>query len=283
MKNKGKIWIKEDYEFLKQYYPLYGSEYCAEKLKRNKKAIISKANKLKIKFTGVRYKYSKENLEPIVKKAKNIREVLENMKLRAAGGNYKVINDYIKKYNINTSHFETAAQRMLNIGNQNISIPLEKVLVENSSYSRTNLKRRLYEVGLKKRECEECGQGEIWKGRKMSLILDHINGVYNDNRLENLRIVCPNCNATLETHCGKHNKKTSLIKKEKYKHVNNKQVNGVDGRKRAAIEKRMFERPTEEVLKTEIKEFGYSATGRKYGVSDNSIRKWMKSYEKYGV
>lgn len=52
-----------------------------------------------------------------------------------------------------------------------------------------------------------CGQGEEWNGKKMSLILDHINGVHNDNRLENLRIVCPNCNATLDTHCGKNNKK----------------------------------------------------------------------------
>lgn len=117
----------------------------------------------------------------------------------------------------------------------------------------------------------------------MSLILDHINGVYNDNRLENLRIVCPNCNATLETHCGRHNSKVTLEKKEKYKDRNKKIINGVDGRKRAAVERRGFSRPSLEQLKKEVKDFGYSATGRKYGVSDNSIRKWIKSYEKYGV
>lgn len=269
MKNEGKIWLQEEYEFLKKYYPMYGSEYCAEKLERNKKAIISKANKLKIKFTGVRYKYSKENIEPIIKQSKNLREVLENMNLRAAGGNYKVIKSYIEKYNIDTSHFETAAQRMLNIGKQNVAIPLEEVLVENSNYSRTNLKRRLYEVGLKKRECEECGQGENWRGKKMSLILDHINGVYNDNRVENLRIICPNCNATLPTHAGKNNKK------EKIKYL--------DGRERPAIERRAFNRPSLNQLKEEVSKLGYSATGRKYGVSDNSIRKWIRSYEKYGI
>ena len=69
------------------------------------------------------------------------------------------------------------------------------------------LKKRLYIEGLKKRECELCGQGEEWKGKKMSLILDHINGVHDDNRLINLRIVCPNCNATLETHAGKNKNK----------------------------------------------------------------------------
>ena len=62
----------------------------------------------------------------------------------------------------------------------------------------TAVRRRAQE-----RECEMCGQGEEWHGRQMSLILDHINGVADDNRLENLRIVCPNCAATLDTHCGR--------------------------------------------------------------------------------
>lgn len=282
MKNEGKIWTDQDYEILKQYYPLYGSEYCAELLERHKKAIVSKATKKKIKFTGVRYKYSKENLEPIVRKSKNLREVLDNMKLRAAGGNYKVIKSYIEKYAINTSHFETAAERMLKQGKQNIAIPLLQVMIENSNYSRTDLKRRLYTEGLKKRECELCGQGELWKGKKMSLILDHKNGVYNDNRLENIRIVCPNCNATLDTHCGKHNRKIIVEKKEKYKDKNKKEVNGVDGRQRAGVERRRFVRPSLEQLKKEVEDFGYSGTGRRYGVSDNSIRKWIKTYEQYG-
>jgi len=78
-------------------------------------------------------------------------------------------------------------------------------LIENSEYRHTsNLKERLYKEGLKKRECELCGQGEEWRGKKMSLILDHINGTNNDNRIKNLRIACPNCNATLDTHCGKN-------------------------------------------------------------------------------
>ena len=49
------------------------------------------------------------------------------------------------------------------------------------------------------RRCELCGQTESWRGRTMALILDHVNGVPTDNRLENLRIVCPNCAATLDT------------------------------------------------------------------------------------
>lgn len=118
---------------------------------------------------------------------------------------------------------------------------IKKILVENSEYcNRTSLKNRLYKEGIKFRKCEKCGQGEEWNGEHMSLILDHINGINNDNRLENLRILCPNCNATLNTHCGKN--KTFKTK----------------------------------ILLEEIKELGYIGTGRKYGVSDNAIRKWIK-------
>jgi ribosomal protein S27AE len=137
------------------------------------------------------------------------------------------------------------------------------------------LKTRIYKLGLKKRECELCGQGEIWKGKKMSLILDHINGIWNDNRLENLRIVCPNCNATLETHCGKNLKKNKTLDDEISKKEQRKKNIYESGLKR-----RIVERPPYEELKKDIWINGYSAVGRKYGVSDNSVRKWIKNYEK---
>ena len=80
-------------------------------------------------------------------------------------------------------------------------IALEEILVERSTSVSQKLKARLYEAGLKQRACERCGQDEVWGGRRIGLILDHMNGVRDDNRLENLQIVCPNCAAALETHC----------------------------------------------------------------------------------
>jgi len=118
------------------------------------------------------------------------------------GSNYRTLKKYAGKWNISTNHFDP------HIGRRRASLArafaLEDVLVEGSTYPRGKLKRRLLALGIKQPICEMCGQDENWNGRRMSLILDHINGVSNDNRLENLRIVCPNCAATLDTHCGRN-------------------------------------------------------------------------------
>ena len=168
--------------------------------------------------------------------------------------------------------------------------PLEEVLVEGSSYKRATLKRRLYEAGLKERRCEMCGQGEEWKGERISLILDHINGVPNDNRLENLRIVCPNCAATLSTHCGRKN---TLPKREcarcgevfaprysRQRYCCRECGTRHDLRDRKPkLERRKVERPPFEQLQADIESLSFVAIGRKYGVSDNAVRKWFQWYE----
>ena len=219
----------------------------------------------------------KYELEKVVKVSKTKTECLKKMGLRAAGGNYKTITKYIEEYQIDTNHFDAHQARIEKINqlNSEKKIPMKDILVSGSTYNRAQLKQRLYDENLKTRQCELCGQGEIWKGKKMSLIIDHINGIWNDNRIENLRIVCPNCNATLPTHCGKN--KTNIVGEDK-----------IDGRKvmtetklRFYENSRRIQRPDYKTLKNEIETLGYVKTGKKYGVSDNAIRKWLHFYEKY--
>lgn len=90
---------------------------------------------------------------------------------------------------------------------------LEDILVENSKYTyRTTLKKRLIRAGLLIYVCSECNMVPVWNNKKLTLQIDHINGVSNDNRLENLRILCPNCHTQTKTYGGKNSKTAEYIK-----------------------------------------------------------------------
>ena len=69
-------------------------------------------------------------------------------------------------------------------------------------YHSHKLKLRLYKADLKKEKCEECGIIN-WNEKPISFHLDHINGNNSDHRLENLRILCPNCHSQTDTYSCK--------------------------------------------------------------------------------
>lgn len=217
--------------------------------------------------------WSEELLKDIVSKSTSRKEVLLKLKIRSAGDNFKTLKKYLELYKIDTSHFIRCYDRMV-YRNKSNKIDLDEILVENSSYNRSRLKNRLYEEGLRERKCCLCGQDEYWNGMKISLIIDHINGIHNDNRIDNLRIVCPNCNAGLDTFAGKNNK----IKRKEYFCECGENMTSVSKNCNTCekMSRRKVERPTIEQLLKDVNELGYSATGRKYGVSDNAIRKWIK-------
>ena len=234
-------------------------------------------------------RHTEEQVRIAVQGARSIAETLRRLGLRPAGGNHKTLKQLIVRYGISTEHFDPyAGQR----GHRRPdATPLEAILVEHSTYSRNHLKRRLYDEGLKRRVCELCGQDEDWRGRQMALILDHINGVPTDNRLENLQIVCPNCAATLDTHCGRKNRRdrrpraclwcaTEFIPKYP-SHRYCSPACGVHSRgpREPRPQRRKVERPAYEQLMAELESMNFVAVGRKYGVSDNAVRKWIRGYE----
>jgi hypothetical protein len=151
----------------------------------------------------MRIKYNREDLEIAIKQSNTYVDVFRYLKLCTS--NYSFLKKKIKEYNLDISHFNQSNSRKGKVKRK-----LDELLVKDGHPTSTgSLKKKLYDVKLKQPICELCGQDENWNGRKMSLILDHINGDHYDNRIENLRIVCPNCNATLDTHCGKNKKKNN--------------------------------------------------------------------------
>ena len=143
-----------------------------------------------------------ESLRKAVSTSLSTRQVLVKLKLKPAGGNYQQIKKYIIENNLNTSHFTGQGW---NVGLKFIpkkAAPLNELLVKNSSYQSFKLKKRLFNEGLKKPRCELCGWSRKTVDGRIPLELDHINGVHTDNRLENLRVLCPNCHSLQTTHRG---------------------------------------------------------------------------------
>lgn len=239
-----------------------------------------------------RIRYDETQVRQAVASSCSLTEVLRRLGLRPAGGNHQTLRRLIERYQISTAHFRPDwIRRGPRPGG---AVPLSDVLVEHCTYSRKRLKQRLYETGLKRRRCELCGQTEVWLGRSMSLILDHINGVPTDNRLANLRIVCPNCAATLETHCGRKNRivvdpRNCLYCGAEFRPNYESQrycsrACGVHsaGPRRPKPEIRKVVRPSYADLMVDVHLMSCVAVGRKYGVSDKAVRKWIRWYEQAG-
>lgn len=236
-------------------------------------------------------RFSEADLREAIAAADSWAAALRLLGMRVAGGNHKTVQKWAERWSISTDHFDPAAVRARTLKYE--PRPLAEVLIQGSTYKRAQLKARLYAEGLKARACELCGQGELWNGKRMSLILDHINGDATDNRLENLRIACPNCAATFDTHCGRNKERRPDVRacKEcggefapKYAQQMYCSVRCAKVSHGRAIgpkpHLRVVERPRYEQLMREIHETSYLAVGRKYGVSDNAIRKWVRVYER---
>jgi len=151
-------------------------------------------------------KWTVKELRSAVGKSKSVRQVIYKLGLVPAGGNYDHVQRYIKMYQLNTGHFTGRGWKSGLRGIGKPFIPLEKILVVNSDFQSYKLKSRLFKEGLKRRECEECGWAKLSIDGRIPVELDHINGNRKDNRLENLRVLCPNCHSLKSTHRGRNKK-----------------------------------------------------------------------------
>jgi Zn finger protein HypA/HybF involved in hydrogenase expression len=228
-----------------------------------------------------------EKFKEIVKHQNSLSGVLKEIGVVFGGGGVLAVKKRCEKENIDYTHIPIGLGHNKGISRGGINaFPLEDVMVENSKYSRGHLKIRLLKDKILEEKCAKCESKPKWQGEKLVLILDHINGIHNDNRLENLRLLCPNCNSQTETFAGRNKKykevKTKLIKVKQYRvctkcpaAISQKSKSGLCRKCYFEIFRRTTVRPKKEILVRKVESQGYRATSREYGVSDNTIRKWI--------
>lgn len=155
--------------------------------------------------------WTDEQLIEAVAKLKSYSAVIKALHLIPAGGNYAHIQRKIRELELDTTHFTGKAWSRGMRYHNSARASLDDLLVRGSYVQSFKLKVRLYEASLKKPCCEMCGWAQLSIDGRIPVELDHINGDHYDNRIENLRVLCPNCHSLQLTHRGK-NKKVALAR-----------------------------------------------------------------------
>lgn len=214
----------------------------------------------------------KEELEKLVKESNSLSEILRKQGKSVSGSAVKILKDTLDNYRISYLFLDE-------ISISKKQIPLNEILVENRNYKSSDLKKRLIKEGLKEDKCEICGCSNEWNGKLLILQLDHINGNHSDNRLENLRIVCPNCHSQTETFSNKRAKKHNYCVDCGCEiSLKSTRCNTCASKHKNSFKVKPEDRPSKEELFELIKNNPFTKIGEMYGVKDNTIRKWCKNY-----
>ena len=218
-----------------------------------------------------------ELLKQYVKESNSIKELQIKLGYSPNSGVSKTIKNYCQQQNISLEHFTSLSKEKIKRTENN-------TFCINSTASQKVL-RNLYKKGnYTEYKCSICGQEPFWNGKELTLTLDHINGINTDDRLENLRWVCPNCDRQLNTFCSKNNRKERVNKAKKTYCVDCGKEISHDAQRCMECEKirirKVKNRPSNEELKNILlqNKGNFSKVGKLFNVSDNTIRKWCKSY-----
>jgi hypothetical protein len=151
-------------------------------------------------------KWTKEILQAAVSASANTNDVLRRLGLELVGGHHTHISRRIKAYGIDTSHFVPVVRTERMRHNQRRRTAEEILVEDTSTHARrvpsARLRRAMRELGIEER-CALCGLETVWLGETLPLEVDHIDGDWRNNRVENVRFLCPNCHSTTDSYRGR--------------------------------------------------------------------------------
>jgi HTH domain len=241
-----------------------------------------------------------------VKESFSIAEALRKMGCPVRwGGAYKQFHIRVKQLQLDTSHFTGAGHLKGKTHNWSKRAPLEELLIQGSNLILTvRHKRYIIEAGLLENKCVICQLTGTWQDKPINLQMDHINGDPFDHRIENLRLLCPNCHSQTDTFCARNKEPgagRSSKNQDEVKFVRTKKIwecilchnECKDGAKycNACWRSRRKELqtytqpdkivwPSLEELLLRLETMSYLQLAKELGVSDNAIRKRIKKLQK---
>lgn len=219
-----------------------------------------------------KYDWNVELLRNVVKDCVNFGEVLDKLQIPRQGNNTKTLRGILDKEKIDYSHFTGRAREYVKPGVKDINYYLT-----NQGYIKTSsLKEKLLKEGLKQNKCECCGITE-WNGKPLVMQLHHIDGNHNNNFLDNLQMLCPNCHSQTENYCGSAN-----TAKKYYCPDCGREINKGSKYCSVCYHKHQSNKGScpemEQLINDFIELKSFTRVGNKYDVTDNSIRKWFKNF-----
>lgn len=219
--------------------------------------------------------YSEEEFKNIVKNSYSWRELYKNLGYNCNSGDLKnQIQKKVEELHIDVSHFGI-------LGKNKIKRDENNVFIKNSTANQSTLRRWYLKSNYTEYKCSICEQEPFWNGKELTLILDHINGINNDDRKENLRWVCPNCNSQLSTTGGRNIKKESIKKyycRDCGKEISYNSSRCIDCFSKSKIIPYEDMKVDRDTLKDKIRNISFVKLAEEYNVSDNAVRKWCKKY-----